>query len=50
MGESDIEDMEVEKDVEGLIKALNINKGETVRERAMLPLVRIGKPAVEALI
>ncbi len=44
IGESDTgdEDMEVEKDVKGLIKALDINKGETVRERAMLALMRKG--------
>ena len=42
MGESDIEDMEVAKNIESLIKALNINKGETVCERVMLALMRKG--------
>jgi len=47
MGSPNIEKMERDKDVEGLIEAL---RHEGVRLEAVMALARMGKPAVEPLI
>ena len=49
MGRPDIEKMERDRDVEGLIKALE-HEHVTVRFGAVAALVRIGEPAIEPLI
>ena len=47
MGSPDIEKMERDRDVKGLVEAL---RHEGVRLEAVMALARIGKPAVEPLI